>query len=94
MARITVNILDILAPYLALIDDLLDSAYFAGFKTHLDAVGMMSGTCQYLLHDSPRSFSGALILFLDDVDLKPRFYVFSVLTIHFSSLLRPCSDEL
>ena len=93
MARITVNVLDILAPYLALIDDLLDSAYFAGFKTHLDAVGMMGGTCQYILHDSPRSFSGALILFLDDVDLKPRFYVFSVLAIHFSSLLRSCSGE-
>src|SRR5215510_13850349 len=73
---------------LALIDNLLDSAHFAGFKTHLDAVRMMGGTCQYLLHNSPRSFSGALILFLDDVDLKPRFYVFSVLAIHTSSLLR------
>jgi len=93
MARITVNILDILALYLAFIDDLLDSAYFAGFKTHLDAMGMMSGTCQYILHDSQRSFSGALILLLDDVYLKPRFYVFSVLAIHFSSLLRSCSDE-
>jgi hypothetical protein len=93
MARITVNISDISAPYLALINDLLDSTYFAGFKTHLDAVRMMGGTCQYILHDSMRSLSGALILFLDDVDLKPRFYVFSVLAIHFSLLLRPCSDE-
>jgi hypothetical protein len=82
--------LGILAPYLALIDDLLDPTHFAGFKTHLDTVRMMSGTCQYVLHDSTRSFSGALILFLDDVDLKPRFYVFSVLAIHFSSLLRSC----
>jgi hypothetical protein len=78
----------ILATYLALIDDLLDPTHFAGFKTHLDTVRMMSGTCQYVLHDSTRSFSGALILFLDDVYLKPRFYVFSVLAIHFSSLLR------
>src|SRR5262245_25859531 len=85
--------LGILALYLALIDDLLDSAYFAGFKTHLDAVRMVGGTCQYILHDSTRPFSGALILFLDDVDIKPRFYVFSVLAIHFSSLLRPYSDE-
>ncbi len=78
--------LGILATYLAFIDDLLDSTHFAGFKTHLDAVRMMGGICQYILHNSTRSFSGALILFLDDVDLKPRFYVFSVLAIHTSSL--------
>src|SRR5215475_10747760 len=49
---------------------------------------VMSGTGQYLLHDSTCPLSGTLILFLDDVDLKPRLYVFSVLAIHFSSLWR------
>jgi hypothetical protein len=49
---------------------------------------MMRRTGQDILHDSARSFSGALILFLDNVDLKPGFYVFSVLAVHLSSLLR------
>jgi hypothetical protein len=82
MARITVNTFNIFVPYLALIDNLLHSAHFAGLKTHLDAMRMMGGTCQYIFHDSSGSFSGALILFLDDVDFKPRFYVFSVLAVH------------
>ena len=93
MARMAVNILNVFVTYLVIIDNLLDSAHFAGFKTHLDAMRVMSGTGQYLLHDSPRSFSCALILFLDDVDLKSWFYVFSVLAVHFSSLLRSSSDE-
>lgn len=67
---------------LVLIDNLLNSADFSGFKTHLDAMGMMGGIGQDILHDSARSFSGALVLFLDDVDFKSGFYVFSVLTIH------------
>src|SRR5262245_55590754 len=85
--------LRILAPYLALIDDLLDSTHLAGFKTHLDTVRMMGGTCQYILHDSTRSLPCALILFLDDVDIEPGFYVFSVLAIHFSLLLGPLIGE-
>src|SRR5262249_59938716 len=79
---------NILVSYLALIDNLLDSAYFAGFKAHLDAMRVMSGTCKYLLHDSTCPLSSTLILLLDDVDLKPRLYVFSVLAIHISSLPR------
>src|SRR5215475_9014831 len=69
-------------------NDLLHSAHFAGFKTHLDAVRVMCGTGQYLLHDPVRPFPCALILFLDYVDLKPWFYVFSVLATHTSSPLR------
>jgi hypothetical protein len=64
------------------IDNLLDSAHFAGLKTHFDAMRMTGGTGQDILHDSSRSFSGALILFLDDVNLDPRFYIFSVLAVH------------
>jgi len=63
-------------------NDLLHSAHFAGFKTHLNAVRVMSGTGQYLFHDSMCPLSSTLILFLDYVDLKPRLYVFSVLAIH------------
>jgi hypothetical protein len=43
---------------------------------------MMRGTGQYFLYDSARSPSSALVLFLDDVYLKPGFYIFSVLAIH------------
>jgi hypothetical protein len=82
MARTAVNILNIFVTDLTLIDNLLDSAHFARFKAHLDAVRVMGGTGQYLLHDSQRPFSAALILFLDDVNLNPRFYVFSVLAVH------------
>ena len=64
------------------INDLLHSADGAGFKADLDAVWMMGGTGQNIFHDSARSLSSALILFLDDVDLKSGLYVFSVLTIH------------
>jgi len=62
--------------------NLLDSPRFAGFNTHFDAVRMMCGTGQYLLHDSARPLSRALIPFLDNVDLNPGFYVFSVLAVH------------
>jgi hypothetical protein len=93
MARMAVNILNIFVTDLTLIDNLLDSAHFAGFKAHLDAVRVMGGTGQYLLHDSPRPFSAALILFLDDVDLKPWFYVFSVLAVHTSPLFPKCRTD-
>src|SRR5262245_32250825 len=82
MARMAVNILNIFVTYLVLIDNLLDSAHFAGFKAHLDAMRVMRGAGQYLLHDTTRPLSSTLILFLDDVDLKPRLYVFSVLAVH------------
>ena len=69
---------------LAFIYNLLDSAHFAGFKTHLDAVRVVGGTGKDLLHDSSRPLPCPLILFLDDVYLKPGFYVFSVLAVHTS----------
>src|SRR5262245_16863832 len=74
-------------------NNLLHSAHFAGFEAHLDAMRVMSGTGQYLLHDSTRPLSSTLILFLDDVDLKPRLYVFSVLAIHISSLPRKIATQ-
>src|SRR5882672_4174392 len=89
MARIPINnVLNIFVSDLAFIDNLLDSAHFAGFKTHFDAVRMIGGTGQDIFHDSARSFSSALILFLDDVDLKSGFYVFSVLAVHTSFSFR------
>src|SRR5215475_8235835 len=65
-------------------DNLLHSAHFAGFKAHIDAMRMMGGICQDILHDSARSFSSALVLLLDDVNFQPRFYVFSILAVHIS----------
>jgi hypothetical protein len=50
-------------------NNLLDSAHFTGFKAHLDAVRVMGGTGQDLLHDPARPFPCSLILFLDDVYL-------------------------
>jgi hypothetical protein len=44
-------------PDLAFIDNLLNSAHFAGFKTHLDAMRVEGGTGQCLLHDSARPLS-------------------------------------
>src|SRR5215470_9113682 len=85
-----VNIFNIYVPYLAFIYNLLDSAHFAGLEAHLDAMRVMSGTGQYVLHDSMCPLSSTLILFLDDVDLKPGFYVFSVLAIH----TQPCLFSL
>jgi hypothetical protein len=69
-------------------NNLLHSANFAGLKSHLDAMRMIGGICQDILHDPARSFSSALILFLDDIDFEPGFYVFSILTVHTLSLIR------
>ena len=63
-------------------NNLLDSAHLAGFKAHLDPVRVMSGTGQYFLHNPARLLPGSLVLFLDDVDFKSGFYIFSVLTVH------------
>src|SRR5262245_47407753 len=48
---------------------------------------VMRGTGQYLLHDSTDPLSSTLILFLDNVDRKPTFYVLSVFARHTSSCL-------
>jgi hypothetical protein len=66
-------------------NNLLHSANLAGFKTHLDSVWVMSGTGQNILHDSARPLSCALVLLLNDVDIKSGFYVFPVLAVHFLS---------
>jgi len=44
---------------------------------------VIRGTGKYLLHDSARPLSSALILFLNDIDFKSGFYIFSVLAVHF-----------
>jgi hypothetical protein len=53
---------------------------------------MMGGICQDILYDPARSFSSALILFLDDVNFETWFYVFSILAVHtlrFGKSLQP-----
>src|SRR5215813_11670610 len=72
----------------ALVDDFLHPAHFAGLEPNFNAMRVMCGVGQNVLHDPARPFPRALILFLDDVDLKPRFNVLPILTIHFQTFLR------
>jgi hypothetical protein len=72
---------------------LFDSTDDAALQPYFDAVGMRAGFCQNVCDDSVCKNAGALVLLLDNLDLRSHLNVSSISSVHHSSPVTFCLVE-